>query len=150
MNIMAFDLGGHMAAVEIWDNGDSEMWHETFTECRPERLMRMQIWIRNRMRNAEESGCDAVIYETPFCRGEDATRILWAIAGLIEIEAERAGLPVVDRRPPVIKKWATGNGRASKEEMTARAKELGYLGDNEHEADAYLLAMYGRANIRRK
>ncbi len=48
-----------------------------------------------------------------------------------------------------IKKFATGSGKGCKEDMIAAAKEFGYKGDNEHEADAVCLLKYAEANLER-
>lgn len=46
--------------------------------------------------------------------------------------------------PNTLKKYATGNGRATKEEMVTRAIELGAAATITHdEADAYFLRRYG-------
>lgn len=47
--------------------------------------------------------------------------------------------------PTALKKWATGNGGASKEEMTARARDFGFRPSNDDEADACLLRQLGLA-----
>ena len=93
----------------------------------------------------EEGG--TVVYERPFTRGMDATRCGWGIAGLIEAVAHRNGYAVVDIDPSSIKKWATGSGKADKPAMIVEAQKRGYPGDNEHEADAFLLLLYAEANL---
>ena len=45
---------------------------------------------------------------------------------------------------PVLKKWATGNGTADKTAMIAAAQSMGYEGRQTDEADAFLLALFGR------
>lgn len=94
-------------------------------------------------------GFDIVVYETPFARGRDATRSLWGIAGIIEAAGTNALMPVLDVAVPTIKKFAAGSGKASKEEMIAAAKKMGYKGVNEHEADAVCLLRYAEANLER-
>ncbi len=119
---------------------------------RSHRASQILAWLTALFRSCEWAGqpIDAVIYETPFARGRDATRCLWGIAGLIEAVATAAGAAVVDVQPSKIKAWATGSGKADKDAMTAAAKRMGYAGDNEHEADAYCLLKYGEENIRTK
>jgi Holliday junction resolvasome RuvABC endonuclease subunit len=92
---------------------------------------------------------DAVVYETPFCRGRDATRSSWGSAGVIEAAASLAGLPVVDVAVSTIKKFATGFGNAPKTSMMVAAHSLGYRGINEHEADAWCLMRYAEKNLER-
>jgi Holliday junction resolvasome RuvABC endonuclease subunit len=90
---------------------------------------------------------DAVVYETPFARGRDATRSLWGIAGIIEACATNAKCAVVDVAVPTIKKFATGHGKAPKNDMIAAARNFGYRGENEHEADAVCLLAYAEENL---
>ena len=147
MRIIAFDLGKNMAwAHNVLDGLTAH--HYTFEGDRPCRFGKIQPWLHTCIGECPVK-LDAVIYETPFARGRDATRSLWGIAALIEAEASRCGVPVVDAAVPTIKKFATGSGRASKEEMIAAAKKFGYKGDNEHEADAVCLLKYAEANLER-
>lgn len=46
--------------------------------------------------------------------------------------------------PTSLKKWATDNGKASKEEMLAGAREVWPECPNDNEADAFLMAMWIR------
>lgn len=88
---------------------------------------------------------DVLIYERPFARGAAATRALWGYAGICEAVAHARGAAVLDLTPGQIKKWATGNAKASKDDMLVAAKKMGYGGDNEHEADAYCLMKFANA-----
>ena len=76
------------------------------------------------------------------------------MAGIVELYAELHSIPCLDIVPSTLKKWATGNGRASKEDMIAAAnRELGSQGTlprvslREHEADAIILGLYAAENI---
>lgn len=147
MQIIAFDLGknfafahnlkGKLFTKHILLKGDS----------RAHRLGYLNEYLTALFKILR--GFDAVIYETPFARGRDATRSLWGIAGLIEACASNANLPVVDAAVPTIKKFATGHGRGAKTDMIDAAKKFGYQGDNEHEADAVCLLRYAEANLER-
>lgn len=97
---------------------------------------------------------DCVVYERPFARGQHATRSLWGQAGCLEAAAHGRGFPVLDVSPSEIKKFATGKGSASKDEMTAAAGSiLAGLGQvlvappREHEADAICGLFYALANV---
>lgn len=142
MKILAFDLGSHMAVAHNLQ-GDPRVQHADFTGTRQERAGATLQWLEDNFARARDLGCEAVVYERPFARGFDATRCLWGIAGLIEACANAAGLPCLDMTPSEIKKHATGNAKASKEDMMFAAMLKGYPGDNEHEADAWLLLEYG-------
>jgi len=143
MRIIAFDLGKNMAfAINL--NG-IQTGRITFDGIRSHRQGKLLDWLQT----LPWEKYDAVIYETPFARGRDATRSLWGIAGVIEAVASKHYKPVVDAAVPTIKKFATGHGKASKEEMIAAARKFGYRGENEHEADAVCLLCYAEANLER-
>ncbi|MDR3562030.1 MAG: hypothetical protein P4N59_11430 [Negativicutes bacterium] len=148
MNLIAFDLGANMAfACE--DVVHFPHWSvKTFKGHRTYRAADTLKWLNEAFDN--HPWVDTAIYERPFARGQDATRCLWGIAGILEAVATSKGCTVLEVLPSTIKKWATGSGKADKEVMTAAAVRLGYYGQNEHEADAYCLYQYGRANIRVK
>lgn len=147
MKIIAFDLGATMAYARNFQNEGHHkyLWHHyTFPGTRVERAgltLQWGVQLLNILRP------DTVIYETPFARGQHATRSLWGLAGLIEAAAQNAGCAVVDRPPSTIKEWSTGRGNASKTDMLAAAKRMGYTGDNEHEADSFCLLKYAEQRI---
>lgn len=147
MKIIAFDLGRIFAFAH---NIDAQITtHHVFFEpaARPHRFACCYVWLYAHI--SELKQLDAVVYETPFARGCDATRSLWGYACLIEAVASRCNLPVVDVAVPTIKKFATEHGKACKEDMIAAAKKFGYHGNNEHEADAVCLLEYAKANLER-
>lgn len=114
---------------------------------RAHRLAAFARWLRD---NADWlCSCDAIIYETPFVRGRDATRSLWGMAGVLEAEATIMNLAVVDASVPTIKKFATGRGDAPKQKMMEAARRLGSRARDEHEADAFCLLKYAEANLER-
>jgi Holliday junction resolvasome RuvABC endonuclease subunit len=143
MNIIAFDLGRNFA----WARNTDPLRVGNFTMDGPRahRQGRLLEYLDALFERAV--ALQAVVYETPFARGRDATRSLWGIAGIIEACATNAGLPVVDVAVPTIKKFATGNGFAPKTEMIIAAKKFGYKGNSEHEADAVCLLKYAEANL---
>jgi len=140
MKIIAFDLGSTMAYAE-----DKHVNHRTFTGSRLERFCAIQRWLAELMWQPY----DIVVYETPLVRGQDATRSLWGIAGILEATVTQAQKPIISIAVPTIKKFATGDGMAAKIEMLHAAKKFGYRGDNEHEADAVCLLAYAKANLER-
>lgn len=147
MKIIALDLGSNMALahngmdVPIVDN-------KVFKGTRAHRAHDTRCWLRDRFASIDLNcmPISLVVYERPFARGMDATRSLWGIAGIVEQLATEFGWAVTDATPGDIKKWATGRGDASKEDMLAAAIRLGYMGDNEHEADAFCLLKFAEAN----
>jgi Holliday junction resolvasome RuvABC endonuclease subunit len=145
MRIIAFDLGQNMAAAWLDECGQICVTSKWFEGTRVERAGPTAVWLQELV---FEKGFTTVIYERPFARGFHATRCLWGLAGLVEACASASLVACLDVTPSTIKEWATGKGTADKSAMIARARELGYNGTNEHEADAYLLCRYGLANIR--
>ena len=147
MKIIALDLGSNMALAHN-GMGVPIVDHKTFKGTRAHRAHYTRCWLRDRFASIEKN-CDdvsLVVYERPFARGMDATRSLWGIAGIIEQLATEFGWAVTDATPGDIKKWAHGKGDASKEDMMTAAIRLGYVGDSEHEADAYCLLKFAEAN----
>jgi len=150
MKIIAFDLGSTWACATndpsekmVLLGQDADALHFVETGARPEKLAAFSraVWA------LEGQAVDLVIYERPFARGQAATRLLWGMAGILEAAAHAAGAAVLDISPAEIKKWATGNGHASKEEMLVAARRMGYTGDNEHEADAFALLKMAEATV---
>ena len=148
MKIIAFDLGRNFAWAYNGSNVILTGNVNFGTVSRAHRQGLLLTYLK-RLFIQIPYGVEAVIYETPFARGRDATRSLWGIAGIIEATATNAGLPVVDAAVPTIKKFATGHGKACKEDMIAAAHKFGYKGDNEHEADSVCLLRYAEANLER-
>lgn len=147
--VAAFDLGATFAwATNLQNHSLGPGWgHRTLPGIRSHRLGAFSAWLRDNRRWLSE--LDAVIYETPFARGPDATRSLWGMAGILEAEATNHGAAVVDAAVSTIKKFATGSGHAPKNSMIEAARRLGYRGRDEHEADAYCLLKYAEANLER-
>lgn len=59
--------------------------------------------------------------------------------GCVRRDLRRMRVPIVEVPPAQLKSWATGNGNATKEAMTAAAQAAGGNPQNDDEADAYLL-----------
>jgi Holliday junction resolvasome RuvABC endonuclease subunit len=138
LRVIAFDLGANMAWAD-----SAQAVHRNFAGTRVVRLAAIATWLAA----FKWSRYDVVVYETPFARGRDATRSSWGIAGILEAAVTNAGLPIVDVAVPTIKKFATGHGFAPKNDMVKAAQRFGYIGDNEHEADAVCLLNYALANL---
>mgnify|MGYP001827113551 CR=1 FL=1 len=142
-NAMAFDLGTKLGCA--WSSEDqvhTEMVDLTKGEkdaIRAQKFARFAQYVKYRL---ETDKPDFVVYERPFSRGLAATRHGWGFAGILEASCCFLDIPCVDQVPTTIKKWATGSGKASKEDMIAKAHEALGKDVSEHEADAYLLLMY--------
>jgi crossover junction endodeoxyribonuclease RuvC len=91
---------------------------------------------------------DVVIVEgyAPHMPGAIATIRSAEVGGIVRTELTRRRVDFLDVAPSTLKRWATGNGNASKAAMIGRAVELGARLTNDKaddEADAYLLKLLG-------
>lgn len=107
-------------------------------------------WWRRRVSDILDAHNDpritSIVVEAPLMYGDhpDVTIRLAKLHGAIEVRAHGADLPYDDSiKPTTLKKWATGNGRASKDQMMAAARaRFGWEGGDHNEADAVLLWHY--------
>lgn len=71
---------------------------------------------------------------------------LGEVGGIVRTRLFEIGIRFVDVPPKNLKRFATGNGNATKEQMVSRAIELGARGNvNDDEADAFHLRRMARA-----
>jgi hypothetical protein len=159
MKIIHFDLGSNMAFAH---NGCGDVVitdHFVATGPRQQRQAEILRWLVRRRKELSLAGIkfDVVHYERPFARGFDATRSGWGIAGLIE-GVFGSDTVILDSTPQSIKSFALGSKKIARKKMTSAerhaaaaaekllmidaARALGYMGNNEHEADAYLGLKY--------
>lgn len=151
MKIIHFDIGSNMAFAHNGCDGVVVWESKEFKGTRQERAAATLRWLLKRFKEMKAAGIefDVVHYERPFARGQHATRSLWGVAGLLEAAAVVNGWPTLDSTPIEIKKFA-GNPKADKSYMIRAAKERGYSGNNEHEADAYLGLKYAETVIKKE
>lgn len=72
----------------------------------------------------------------PFTLGE--------VYGVFKLLLEIRGVPVHVVSPRSVKKYATGKGSATKEEVLLRAKAMGCVSDSNDVADAWFIAMIAK------
>jgi hypothetical protein len=150
VKIIAFDLGSTWACA--WHIESGLAWNhydENPDRAKPKlRLERPAVLgsFAERLGTSLEP-YDLVVHSKPFARGEAATRLLAGMAGILEAAAHNAGCAILMVTDSEIKKWATGSGKADKPAMIEAAHQMGYTGDNEHEADAFCLLRYAEATI---
>jgi crossover junction endodeoxyribonuclease RuvC len=92
---------------------------------------------------------DVVVLEgyAPGSRGILSTIRSAELGGIVRASLYRNGFVFAEVRPNTLKRWATGNGNATKERMVERAVELGARLSSpkaDDEADAFLLRAMGR------
>lgn len=164
MKIIALDLGSNMALAHNIIPDVNVVDSKEFDGIRSHRAGAILAWLNRRFTEIKKAGCNesiCVVYERPFGRGFDATRCGWGIAGIIEGLATHHGWAVTDQTPQSIKKFAIGGrarvkmtsaqrrvaAAAEKLDMLAAAQRMGYVGENEHEADAFCLLKYAEENL---
>jgi Holliday junction resolvasome RuvABC endonuclease subunit len=148
MKTLAIDIGssiGMASNIPGWGP-----LHKTFDGDRRERAGNFMCHMNRTLRLLKSQGLECVIYEDTFARGVNAAKSLYGMIGVIEATCWSAGFPAMWVSPATVKKWATGKGNATKEDMLSAAQLLGYVAEgseNEHEADAYCLLCYAEASM---
>ena len=90
-----------------------------FKGKRGPRWVAFQEWLREM---DAEAAPDIVVYERP-CGRYNALRGLCGFSTLIEQYAAQTETRTIEVPPPTLKKWATGSGRATGEDMAVAAEE---------------------------
>lgn len=121
--------------------------HKTYAGDRRQRAGEVMLAMNRVLRDLTAHGLECVVYEDTFMRGINASKALYGLVGVIEACCYSAGFTALWVPAVTVKKWATGSGKASKADMIATAQIMGYEGDNEHEADSFLLLKYAEANV---
>lgn len=149
VKLVTFDLGSTWAVAYACYPEAPVVKHKTLTGNREAKLLQFLLDLQELFTelSARDLLPDTMIYERPFARGQAATRMLWGMAGVLEAVATSFGMGCLDIPPASIKEWTAGKGDATKAEMIDAAQTLGYVGSNEHEADAYALLCYAEHKV---
>jgi len=120
MNILALDL----ATKTGWAHSDGGSGVQDFKPRRGDspgmRWVEFTAWLR---RLLDACPTDIIAYEQAHHRGGAATHVAHSLIGMVEkVSAERK-IELTNRHTATIKKYATGNGRASKEDMMEAARK---------------------------
>ena len=84
------------------------------------RYVRFHDWLEKRL---EELQPEIVGYEMPHNRGGHATQVLNGLAAIVQLLCGKKGVTHTPVHSSILKKHATGSGRASKGEMLEAAKQ---------------------------
>ena len=149
MNILALDLATKTGWATFF-NHRIFSGVQTFDLKRGEspgmRFLRFRSWL-NEMKQNCPGKIDLIVFEQAHHRGGAATQLCVGLmtdvlAFAAEIEAET--MPV---HTATLKKFATGMGNASKQEMIKTAESYGYKPLDDNEADACLLLEYASSQL---
>lgn len=146
--ILALDLATH-CGFAFESAGVRESGVADFSPRKNERygyrFIRFNVWLYRWY----ERNVDLVVYEKPipFHSGQAASQLAYGFSSRVEEFCARYDLRCECVQPNVLKKFATGNGAAKKENMIrfAQALKPGVTDDNE--ADALWLLEYAKAKF---
>ena len=141
MIVLGMDLGAHTGfAIAAQHDTLRICWSRKYPDgplCRPERLAGLRADLQSAI---EEWAPGLIAYELPLSRGQHAKRNLFGYAAVVEATAYAAGIPSLDVNVGAVKRHACAAAMAGKEPIIAAARLLGFVPQNEHEADASVLA----------
>ena len=142
MKVLGIDIGAAGAYAHNDRRGAVYSGTRSFKGRRGARWLQFQDWLRE---IDSDVSPDLVVYERP-CGPYGALRALYGFVTLIEQYAAQTDTRTLEVPPAKLKKYATGNGRASKDEMTAAARkrwpEIEIVSHDQ--ADALWLMAYGQ------
>lgn len=145
MNILAIDPGTKCGWASLVD-GRIESGVQNFSLKRGEskgiRFLRFNTWLVGMLDLIKPH---VVVYEMAHFRGGSATEILVGMTTRIEEFCEERRIEYSSVHSATLKKFATGSGRANKEDMM-KAAGLKYerIIDTDDEADALLILAWAR------
>lgn len=152
MKILALDLGTKTGWAFGDTKDDSQVYSgvQDFSLKRGEssgmRLLNFDKWIYDMLAKHKPQ---VVGYEMPHQRGGHATQLLLGMLGILHVACVKAGVQYSSVHSATLKKFATGSGRASKEEMISAAmkKFRRALLIDDNEADALHIWDWARDNF---
>jgi Holliday junction resolvasome RuvABC endonuclease subunit len=124
---LALDLGSTVGWAASY-GGAVMSGQEKFPGNLDRRLGAFLLWLRPRMPET------VLVAESPFVQYRSAAASIYGMHGVARALAAEFGVEFVHVSPAEVKRHATGNARASKEEMIAWSG-----GRGEHESDARAL-----------
>lgn len=150
MKVLGIDQASHTGFAIVTDGKLINSGTVVFKGHVGKRLSEFTSWLRLML---QQELPDLVVYERPHFRGYAATLSGVGLIAIINMLAYETGTQLMDVHTATLKKFATGYGRAKKSAMTAAANEETKLKlktkENNDEADAIHLALYGSTNFGR-
>lgn len=110
------------------------------------RFLRCRSWL-NEMWKLLNSKIDLIVYEQAHHRGGAATAVCVGLSTEVLAFAAEHNIETMPVHTATLKKFATGNGRASKVDMINAAKTKGWSPGDHNKADAQLLLEYALSEL---
>ena len=92
---------------------------------------------------------DIIVFEKAFQKSQRSAELYHGFLAMLEYRAWQYGIDLMPVYATHLKKWATGNGKASKNDMIEAARLLGWNPKDDNEADALLLLEYAQETIKK-
>lgn len=151
MKVLGVDQASHTGYAVVSDGELIRSGTTVFSGHVGKRLSEFANWLRETL-SLELP--DLLVYERPHFRGYAATLSGVGMIAVINMIAYETGTATMDVHTATLKKFATGYGKAAKSEMTAAANAANdklklKTKENNDEADAIHLALYGSKNFGR-
>ena len=106
------------------------------------RFLRMTRWL---MQTIRTYNIELVVYEMPHQRGGAATEIALGFAATVQQVCAHLGIEHYAVRADTVKIFATGKGKASKEEMMVQcAAKLGLVAEDDNHSDALWILAWAK------
>jgi Holliday junction resolvasome RuvABC endonuclease subunit len=145
MNILALDCSTKTGWA-LLRNGTIYSGVQDFSKKRGDSngmmFLRFSGWLKE-LGSLTEGKINVVVYEQAHLRGGSAAEVCVTLTGLAQRFAASIEAETMAPHTATIKKFATGNGRAGKEEMMAWfRRETGRDPVDDNEADAYAILRF--------
>jgi len=144
MRILALDLATQLGwawrILDVTDSGTISFKPRN-GESPGMRFLNFEGWLREMIKEYE---FDVIAYEQAHLRGAAATEVIVGMIVILKKLCAEYGLEYTDRHTGTIKKFATGYGKASKQDMidAASVRFLSQDIEDDNQADAlHLLAL---------
>ena len=146
-NLMSLDLSLTNTGVGLFVDGKFKKTKLITPPRKGEQIERFCYIVRHVNAIIKKYKITHVCYENAFGPHRASAKILDRLTGSTIAICELERIPFTEVNALTVKKFATGNGKASKDDMIAQAlKETGKAMTND-EADAYFVGMWCLANV---
>lgn len=140
MRILSLDLAtntGWAMNENGWKVSGVQMFDVKRGESPGMRFLRCRSWLNELL--TLKGKIDAIVYEQAHHRGGSATAVGVGLVTTVQAFAAEHNIELMAVHTGTLKKFATGKGNASKEEMIAAAQSKGWDPKDDNEADAQML-----------